>query len=200
MSSGGHAETEFFPADGAGTPFTVGEAVNGPVIGMVWAQTVDGVIGRDGGMPWELPEDMAHFRNTTTGHPVIMGRRTWESFPAKYRPLPDRTNIVMTRQGPGAPELAGAVVVNSLDAAFDAASQADGSAEIWVVGGGQIYAAALERANAAVVTVIDSTADGDTRAPTLGRDWALRGSSPAQGWHTAANGTRYRYSLWVRTA
>ncbi len=67
-----------------------------PVIGAIWAQTTNGVIGRDGGMPWSLPEDMAFFRRTTTGHPVIMGRRTWESLPERFRPLPGRTNIVVT--------------------------------------------------------------------------------------------------------
>ena len=85
--------------------------VGSPVVGMIWAQTVDGVIGRDGTMPWHLPEDLAHFRRTTQGHPVIMGRRTWESFPEKYRPLPGRTNIVVSRQDPDPAEYRGAVVV-----------------------------------------------------------------------------------------
>ena len=67
-------------------------------LGLVWAQTTHGVIGKDGDMPWHLPEDMSHFTRLTTGHPVIMGRKTWVSFPDKYRPLPGRTNIVITRQ------------------------------------------------------------------------------------------------------
>ena len=98
---------------------SVSDAVGSrPVIGMIWAQTEDGVIGRDGGIPWQVPEDMAHFKATTTGHPVIMGRRTWESFPPAFRPLPDRTNIVISSSGV---DLPGAVVVDSLDAAFHAA-------------------------------------------------------------------------------
>ena len=68
-----------------------------PVIAMIWAQTPGRVIGRDGTMPWHVPEDLAHFRAHTHGHPVIMGRRTWESFPARFRPLPGRTNIVVSR-------------------------------------------------------------------------------------------------------
>ena len=68
-----------------------------PVIAMIWAQTPERVIGRDGTMPWHVPEDLAHFRAHTHGHPVIMGRRTWESFPARFRPLPGRTNIVVSR-------------------------------------------------------------------------------------------------------
>ena len=68
-------------------------------MGLVWAQTTAGVIGKDGDMPWHLPEDMKHFTRLTTGHPVIMGRKTWLSFPDKYRPLPGRTNIVVTTAG-----------------------------------------------------------------------------------------------------
>src|SRR4051794_21906836 len=67
-------------------------------LGLVWAQTTAGVIGKDGDMPWHLPEDMSHFSRLTSGHPVIMGRKTWLSFPDKYRPLPGRTNIVVTTQ------------------------------------------------------------------------------------------------------
>ena len=109
---------------------SVSDAVGSrPVIGMIWAQTEDGVIGRDGGIPWQVPEDMAHFKATTTGHPVIMGRRTWESFPPAFRPLPDRTNIVISSSGV---DLPGAVVVDSLDAAFEAAQGSPGAEEIWV--------------------------------------------------------------------
>ena len=67
-------------------------------LGVVWAQTSTGVIGKDGGMPWKLPEDLRHFSRLTSGHPVIMGRKTWESFPDKFRPLPGRTNLVITRK------------------------------------------------------------------------------------------------------
>ena len=68
----------------------------GPRLGLIWAEARGGVIGKDGGMPWHVPEDLAHFKERTTGHPVIMGRRTWESFPERFRPLPDRRNIVVT--------------------------------------------------------------------------------------------------------
>ncbi|MHA7279259.1 dihydrofolate reductase [Arthrobacter sp. MDT2-2] len=167
-----------------------------PVIGMIWAQTENGVIGRDGGIPWHLPEDLAHFRATTTGHPVIMGRRTWESFPEKFRPLPDRTNIVLS--GSGTVDLPGAIVVDSLDAAFEAAQASPGAEEIWVIGGGRVYAAALPRANAALVTVVESSEEGDTVAPALGQDWTLAALTPESGWLEASSGTRYRISLWTR--
>ncbi|MBJ2120409.1 dihydrofolate reductase [Arthrobacter sp. MSA 4-2] len=174
---------------------TVTGAVGGePVIGLIWAQTEDGVIGKDGGMPWHVPEDLTHFRRITTGHPVIMGRRTWESFPAKYRPLPDRTNIVVSSSGP----LEGAVVVGSLQDALAEARRAPGAEQIWIIGGGKLYAEAVAEANAAVVTVIETDTDGDTYAPVLGPEWDLKGVSPAGGWLDSTSGTRYRLSLWAR--
>lgn len=169
-------------------------------IGMIWAQTEAGVIGRDGTMPWHLPEDMVHFKHTTTGHPVIMGRTTWESFPERFRPLSNRTNIVLSRQPERAASLveAGAVVVGSLDEALDAARQAPGSGEIWIIGGGQLYVDAVRVADTAVVTVIESDAEGDTYAPTLGPQWQLLSVVPDSGWSESANGTRYRIGSWQR--
>ena len=166
-----------------------------PVVGVIWAETVNGVIGKDGGMPWHLPEDLAHFRNATNGHPVVMGRRTWESFPARYRPLPGRTNIVVSSSGP----IEGAVVVGSVMDALAHARQCPGAEEVWVIGGGRLYEAAMEYANAALVTVIESDADGDTFAPLLGHDWAMRTVNPTQGWSTSeSTGLRYRMALWTR--
>jgi len=171
-----------------------------PIVGMIWAQTNQGVIGADGGMPWHLPEDMAHFARVTKGHPVVMGRRTWESFPDKYRPLPERTNIVVTRQPDWAstPGASGAVVLDSLDEALVEAQFSPGGNEVWVIGGGQVYAQAMEDCNVAVITVINSDVPGDTQAPVLGQDWTFRGATPKEGWHTAKNGTEYRFTLWAK--
>ena len=178
------------------TSLSVADAVGSrPVIGLIWAQTEDGVIGQDGGIPWHVPEDMALFRATTTGHPVIMGRRTWESFPEAFRPLPDRTNIVISTS---VTDLPGAVVVPSLDAAFDAAQTSPGAEEIWVIGGGRVYSDAMPRANAALVTVVESAAEGDTLAPTLGTEWSLAALTPDTGWLESRTGTRYRISLWTQ--
>lgn len=174
------------------------ESVGTPIIGMIWAQTVDGVIGRDGSMPWHLPEDMAHFRRTTQGHPVIMGRRTWESFPEKYRPLPGRTNFVVSRQEPDPADYPGAVVVRSLEEALREARSSVGSDQIWIIGGGQVYAEAAPRADVALVTVIDSSVEGDTYAPVLANSWNLAGVDPSEGWSTSTNGTRFRISLWTQ--
>ncbi|WP_343318449.1 dihydrofolate reductase [Arthrobacter sp. TMP15] len=171
-----------------------------PIIGMIWAQTKNGVIGADGGMPWALPEDMAHFRRVTRGHPVVMGRRTWNSFPAKFRPLPERTNIVVTRQAGWATtaEASGAVVLDSLEEALVQAQLSPGGNEVWVIGGGQVYEQVKEHCNVAVITVINTDVPGDTQAPTLGHEFSFRGGSPLEGWHTSKNGTEYRITLWAR--
>ncbi len=175
---------------------TVSDAVRArPVIGMIWAQTENGVIGKDGGIPWHVPEDLAHFRATTTGHPVIMGRRTWESFPERFRPLPDRTNIVISTS---VTDLPGAVVVPSLDAALAAAADAPGAAEVWIIGGGRVYADGMAHAHAALVTVVENAAEGDTLAPALGPDWSLTALTPETGWLESSRGPRYRISLWTR--
>lgn len=172
------------------------------VIGMIWAQTPGGIIGRDGTMPWDVPEDMAHFKTTTAGRPVIMGRLTWESFPPQFRPLPGRTNIVITRQPDQHQELAeaGATVVDNIDDALAAAAESPGSDEIWVLGGAQIFEASMDQTNKAVVTTIDVDEDGDTRAPALDDSWTLSSTDPANGWHQSRKGARYRIEVWDRRA
>lgn len=181
--------------------FTDEVAASTTGLGVVWAQTSTGVIGKQGGMPWHLPEDMRHFSRLTTGHPVIMGRKTWESFPDKYRPLPGRTNIVITRQENwgGTPAAEGAIAVKSLDDALLESQFAPGHEMVWIVGGGDIFAQSMDLADVAVVTTIDTTTEGDTFAPELGYDWTAGASLPSDGWLTAENGTRYRINLWRRT-
>ncbi|MGO4583923.1 dihydrofolate reductase [Arthrobacter sp. 2RAF6] len=187
------------PAAGSPSSGEAAETLNG--IGLVWAQTGSGVIGKGGTMPWHVPEDLQHFSRLTTGHPVIMGRKTWESFPAKYRPLPGRTNIVVTRQRGWAdsPEARGAVVVSSLDAALLESQFAPGGQNVWIIGGGEIYRQSVDIADVAVITVIDSDTDGDTFAPEFGQAWNLEATEPAEGWLTSKNGTNYRIATWRRT-
>lgn len=120
-------------------------------------------LGRDGDLLWHLPEDMQRFKTLTLGHPVVMGRKTWDSLPEKYRPLPGRTNIVVTRSGDFAAE--GAVVVRSIEEALDAARQAPGSEEICIIGGGEIYRLALPFTDRLYLTLIDDDAEGDTFFP-----------------------------------
>lgn len=181
--------------------FTEETAASVTGVGLVWAQTNGGVIGKDGQMPWNLPEDLKHFSRLTMGHPVIMGRKTWLSFPEKYRPLPGRTNIVITRQKTWGetPEAAGAVVVPSLDDALLESQFVDGGETVWILGGGEVFRQSTELANVAVVTTIDVESDGDTFAPELDETWEAAASVPPDGWLTAANGTRYRFTKWVRT-
>lgn len=171
------------------------EAVQAPVqsakkLNLIWAQTDMGVIGSGNTIPWHLPEDQKHFRALTKGHAVIMGRRTWESLPEQYRPLPGRTNIVITRQE--GLELPGALVANSLDAAI---ALVPDECEAWVIGGGQIYAEALERATKVVVTFIDLKVDGDAKAPVFGAGWKL---VDCNGWLRSETGIRYRIAMGTR--
>lgn len=126
----------------------------------------NGVIGSDDGLAWHEPADQRWFRQQTMGCPVIMGRRTWDSLPARFRPLPGRTNVVVTRQ-PGW-QAAGATAAHTLAAALAAARQAaarEGSARIFVIGGGQLYAEALPLADELVLTEIDADLPGDTHFP-----------------------------------
>ncbi|WOH17642.1 dihydrofolate reductase [Paenarthrobacter sp. GOM3] len=188
------------PAQLPGVIFTQETAAAMTGIGMIWAQTKAGVIGKDGSMPWHLPEDLKHFSQLTTGHPVIMGRKTWESFPAKYRPLPGRTNIVVTRNAEWAstPEAEGALVVSSLDEALLESQFAPGGQKVWIIGGAQIFEQSMNLANLAVVTIIDADFEGDTFAPELGDEWTFDTMAPAEGWLTAKNGTNYRFTSWRR--
>ena len=115
-------------------------------------------LGAGGELLWRIPEDMKRFKELTMGHPVIMGRKTWESIPEKYRPLLGRTNIVVTRQS--GYRAKGALVVDGLSDAFLAAEGADGASETFVIGGGELYAAALPYATRLYLTLVDATAEG----------------------------------------
>lgn len=131
-------------------------------IALIVAVAENGVIGREGRLPWRIAEDMKWFKETTMGKPCIMGRKTWESFPK--RPLPGRTNIVVTRDP--AYEAQGGVVVHSLDEAV-AAAMREAAGEIMVIGGADLYRAALPRAERVYLTSVHGAFDGDTHFPEL---------------------------------
>jgi dihydrofolate reductase len=133
-------------------------------LSLVVAIAGNGIIGRDGGLPWRLSTDMKRFKAITMGHPVVMGRKTWESFP-KSGPLPGRTNIVITRDPDYRAE--GAVVTGSLDAALAIAADSPGGDEICVIGGGEIFSAVMGRADRLYITHIQADIDGDTRFPPI---------------------------------
>ena len=120
------------------------------------------VIGKDNDMIWHLPDDMKFFMNTTTNHCVIMGRKNFESLPPKFSPLPNRTNIIITRQDDYTAE--GATVVNSLDEALNIARN-HGEQEAFVIGGGEIYKLALDRADKLYLTEIKASFEGDAFFP-----------------------------------
>jgi len=127
----------------------------------------NGAIGRDNMLLWHLPEDMKHFRAMTMGAPVIMGRKTWDSLPERFRPLPGRHNIVLTRQTRlNAP---GLTVVADLDAALAVARQ-DKPARVFVIGGEQIYREALPLADELMLTEIERDYEGDAHFPDFARD------------------------------
>jgi dihydrofolate reductase len=131
---------------------------------MVVAMDTSGVIGRDNGLPWHLPADLQHFKRTTMGKPILMGRKTYESI---GRPLPGRTNIVITRDT--GYRVAGCVVVHSIDAALVAAGDQD---EIMVIGGADFYRQVLPRTDTIYLTRIHEAFDGDTCFPELNAaDW-----------------------------
>ena len=159
-------------------------------IQLIYARAANGVIGKDNTMPWHLPEDMAHFKELTRGCAVIMGRKTWDSLPPRFRPLPGRTNIVVTRQDGWQPEPASDQVVRatSLEAALELGQKL--SQDVWVIGGAQIYAQALPLADAVEVTEIGCDYEGDAFAPELGADWkAVRRSE-----HVSAKGLPYSFT------
>lgn len=131
---------------------------------LVVAIAQDGVIGIEGGLPWRLATDMKRFKALTMGHPIVMGRKTWESFP-RPGPLPGRTNIVVTRDRGWRAE--GARTAHSLDEALEIAAAAPGGEEVCVIGGGEIYAQAIGRADRLAVTHVEARVDGDTRFPAI---------------------------------
>lgn len=133
-------------------------------ISLIAALTRNRVIGKDNDLPWHLPDDMKYFMQTTKGHHVIMGRRNYDSIPEKFRPLPNRVNIVVSRQRDLT--LPGCQVVNSLEAAVDIARKAV-EPELFIIGGATIYRLGLPMANRLYLTEIDADLDGDTHFPAV---------------------------------
>jgi dihydrofolate reductase len=155
---------------------------------LIWAQSTSGVIGRDGAIPWRLPEDMARFKDLTLGHTVVMGRRTWESLPPKFRPLPGRRNVVLTRNPQYRAQ--GADVVTAVE---DALAVPDS----WVIGGSEIYHLAMPAATRCEVTEVDIDLrldDDDALAPMLDESWV----GTSGDWQDSSSGLRYRFHSYVR--
>jgi len=163
--------------------------MSAPTLVLIAAVAANGVIGAAGGLPWRLPEDMKHFRALTVEHAVIMGRKTWESLPANFRPLPRRTNIVVSRD----PDYraAGATVVASLPAAIAAA----GDGDVFVIGGAELYALALPHAARLELTEIASSYAGDAYFPGIDAgDWR----EVARELHRSETGLNYAFVTYQR--
>jgi len=151
---------------------------------LIYARARNGVIGQDKQMPWHLPEDLALFKRVTLGQPVIMGRKTWDSLPARFRPLPGRVNIVITRQADWQAE--GALRATSIE---DAMRLCGDAPDAWIMGGAEIYRQAEPLASTAVVTEIDADFEGDAFAPTLTPAWHETAREP----HVAASGMAFSF-------
>jgi dihydrofolate reductase len=161
-------------------------------VSVVAAVARGGVIGRNGGIPWRLAEDMQHFRSLTMGHPVVMGRRTWESLPDRFRPLPGRGNVVVTRNPDWSAQ--GADRAGSIEEALDLL---ESEPQVYVIGGGEIYTAALPFADELVLTEIDADIEGDTTFPSWDRG---EFAEVERHEHVAEDGTRFAFARYVRRA
>jgi dihydrofolate reductase len=157
---------------------------------LVAAVARNGVIGRRGGIPWHLPEDLARFRALTTGHPVVMGRKTWESLPDRFRPLPERRNVVVTRTPTWTAE--GADRAASLDEALQLLG---GAERVFVIGGAALYAGALPLADELELTEVDLEVDGDAYFPEWDRGSFEEVSREA---HVSEDGTPFAFVTYRR--
>lgn len=161
-------------------------------LGLIWAQSTSGIIGRGGDIPWRVPEDLIRFKELTMGHTVVMGRRTWESLPTKVRPLPGRKNVVLSRRSDFVAD--GAQVVGSLEAAL---AGCEGGPRTWVIGGEQVYLLALPHADRCEVTEVEVDLrrdDDDALAPVLDDTWL----GETGEWQVSRTGLRYRLHSYRR--
>ncbi len=162
------------------------------IVALIAAVTRNGIIGRDQQLVWRDPQDARHFRDTTLGFPVVMGRKTWESLPPKYRPLPGRHNIVVTRNTVWHAD--GASRAASL---HEALALAHGASKVFVMGGGELYAQALPLADELVLTEVAADRPGDTRFVT----WdAAQFTETSRVEHTDAHGTPFSFVTYQRRA
>ena len=159
-------------------------------LNLIFASARNGVIGNQGTLPWRLPEDMAHFKRTTLGCPVIMGRKTWDSLPPKFRPLPGRLNVVITRQADW--QASGALRADSL---VQAMALCPADSDVWVIGGAEIYALALPLAASAIVTHIEADFEGDAYAPQFGPQW----TKTEEVSHTSSTGLKFSFATYLNS-
>ncbi|MEL4178399.1 dihydrofolate reductase [Roseateles sp. PN1] len=162
----------------------------GPQISLVAGVARHGAIGRDNALLWRLPEDMARFKALTLGAPVIMGRKTWDSLPVKFRPLPARRNLVLSRNY--GLQLSGAEVFSSLE---DALAACQSETRVSIIGGADIYAQALPLAHRLELTEIDADFEADSFFPAWDRSLFIE---TARDQHKSAQGWRYDFVSYLR--
>lgn len=139
------------------------------IISLIAALAQNHTIGKNNDLPWHLPDDMKYFMQTTKGHHCIMGRKNYQSIPEKFRPLPNRTNIVVTRQAKF--DAPGCVVVNSIEAGINIARK-KGEAEVFIIGGAEIYKSSMKQADRLYLTEILGHIEGDTHFPEFNpKEW-----------------------------
>lgn len=155
-------------------------------VGLIWAEAAGGVIGAEGGMPWHVPEDLAHFKEVTLGAPVVMGRKTWDSLPERFRPLAGRENIVITRQQDW--------IADGARRSSTVAEAVRGQDRVWIIGGAEIFRQVIGDADRLEVTELDLEVDGDAYAPSKS-GWRL---VDAGEWLTSRTGVRYRFLGYER--
>lgn len=163
-------------------------------ISMIAAMANNRVIGKDGDLPWHLPDDLRHFKQTTLNHPVLMGRKTLDEVLGRIgKPLPGRRNLVLSRDRDLA--VAGAETFADLDEAIGTV-RASGAAELFIIGGGQIYRLAMPHAERMYLTRVEAEVEGDTRFPQFDQGWQLVSQEhhPADERHAHA----FRFELWER--
>ena len=160
-------------------------------LSVIVAASENDVIGREGGLPWRLPDDLARFKRLTTGHPIVMGRKTFESI---GRPLPGRTSVVVSRQADYDPGCEGVLAAGSLDEALEIAEQQPGGDEVFVIGGAQIYALAIPLADRLYLTRVHAHVEGDVCLPEFAEShWRVVEESH----HGADERNEYAHTFWV---
>ena len=163
------------------------------MLSLIAALASNHAIGKDNELLWHLPEDMRHFRETTRGKPVIMGRKTWESLPESFRPLPGRHNIVVSRDP--AYQASGATLAGSLADALRQAEAESTAEEVFVIGGATLYRQALPLANRLYLTEIEQDFDGDVFFPDVQpQDWDEISRQPSQG----TSGPQFSFVVYQR--
>lgn len=161
------------------------------MINIIVATSTNLVIGKDNNIPWNLPTDMKHFKDVTTGHKVIMGRKCWESIPEKFRPLPKRKNYVLTRNTDYIAK--GATVVHDFGSIIERYKSSD--EELFVIGGSDLYEEALQYADKLFLTQIYSNVDGDTYLKGLSiKEWEIIDGSKI----LEENGLKFRLEVYVK--